>query len=68
MKTKSKSKNVIQSHLMCVVYHVIAKCKCQVRVFIDSIHWFDSEAEAEAEANAKGRGRGKGSRDFLNTF
>ena len=27
---------------MCVVYHVIAKCKCQVRVFIDSIHWFDS--------------------------
>ena len=27
---------------MCVVYHVIAKCKCLVRVFIDSIHWFDS--------------------------
>ena len=27
---------------MCVVYNVIAKCKCLVRVFIDSIHWFDS--------------------------
>ena len=53
---------------MCVVYNVIAKCKCQVRVFIDSIHWFDSEAEAEAEANAKGSGRGRGSHDFLNTF
>ena len=46
---------------MCVVYHVIAKCKCQVRVFMDSIHWFDSEAEAQAQA--QGRGRGKGSRD-----
>ena len=27
---------------MCVVYHVMAKCKCLVRVFLESIHWFDS--------------------------
>ena len=35
-------KTNLESHLMCVAYNVIAKCKCLVRVFIDSIHWFDS--------------------------